>query len=158
MGQKPSKGFLFKIWGLRFVFKMKLYSLRFPGVVVIISCIVLVGLFALQHWGTQRVAFLFAPIVIVWLLSIGVIGLFNIIYWDPGVYRALNPYYIYRFFLKNGVSGWITLGGVLLSITGITVDSNVLFSIRFPLSCPFSLFPLISDNPCTPSASPSIPI
>ncbi|CAA6654240.1 unnamed protein product [Spirodela intermedia] len=79
------------------------------GAVVVISCIVLVGLFALQHWGTQKVAFLFAPIVILWLLSIGAIGLYNIIHWNPGVYRALNPYYIFKFFRKTGVAGWISL-------------------------------------------------
>ncbi|XP_078440584.1 K+ uptake transporter 3 [Wolffia australiana] len=88
------------------------------GVVVVISCIVLVGLFALQHWGTQKVAVMFAPVVILWLLCIGIIGLFNIIHWEPGVYRAINPYYISRFFSKTGVAGWISLGGVLLSITG----------------------------------------
>uniref|UniRef100_A0A1D1Z318 Potassium transporter n=1 Tax=Anthurium amnicola TaxID=1678845 RepID=A0A1D1Z318_9ARAE len=88
------------------------------GVVVIIACVVLVGLFALQHCGTQRVAFMFAPIVIIWLLSIGVIGVYNIIHWNPRIYHGLNPYYIYKFFRRTGVDGWISLGGILLSITG----------------------------------------
>ncbi|XP_073104746.1 potassium transporter 7-like isoform X2 [Elaeis guineensis] len=86
--------------------------------VVIIACIVLVGLFALQHRGTQRVAFLFAPIVIIWLLCIGVIGLYNIIHWNPTIYRALSPYYIIKFFRRTEKDGWLSLGGVLLCITG----------------------------------------
>nr|AHH35042.1 high-affinity potassium transporter [Zea mays] len=70
--------------------------------VVLLSCIVLVGLFALQHRGTQKVAFMFAPIVIIWLLSIGGIGLYNILHWNPNVYQALSPYYMVKFFRKTG--------------------------------------------------------
>lgn len=90
----------------------------YPGSVVLLSCIVLVGLFALQHRGTQKVAFLFAPIVIIWLFSIGGIGLYNIIHWNPNIYRALSPYYMVKFFRKTGKDGWIALGGILLSMTG----------------------------------------
>ncbi|AQK98303.1 Potassium transporter 3 [Zea mays] len=86
--------------------------------VVLLSCIVLVGLFALQHRGTQKVAFMFAPIVIIWLLSIGGIGLYNILHWNPNVYQALSPYYMVKFFRKTGKDGWIALGGILLSMTG----------------------------------------
>lgn len=88
------------------------------GEVVIISCIVLVGLFALQHRGTHRVAFVFAPIVVIWLLCIGSVGLYNIIRWNPRVYRALSPYYIVKFFKTTGKDGWLSLGGILLCITG----------------------------------------
>ncbi|URE49284.1 potassium transporter [Musa troglodytarum] len=88
------------------------------GEVVIVACIVLIGLFALQHRGTQRVAFLFAPVVIVWLLCIGIIGLYNVIHWNPKIYYALSPHYIVTFFKQTGKDGWISLGGVLLCITG----------------------------------------
>uniref|UniRef100_A0ACD5WJQ7 Uncharacterized protein n=1 Tax=Avena sativa TaxID=4498 RepID=A0ACD5WJQ7_AVESA len=86
--------------------------------VVILSCIVLVGLFSLQHRGTQKVAFMFAPIVIIWLLCIGGIGLYNIVHWNPQIYQALSPYYIIKFFRTTGTDGWIALGGILLSMTG----------------------------------------
>ncbi|THU66012.1 hypothetical protein C4D60_Mb05t09730 [Musa balbisiana] len=88
------------------------------GEVVLVACLVLVGLFSLQHRGTQRVAFMFAPIVIIWLLCIGVIGLYNTIHWNPKIYHALSPLYIIKFFQQTGKDGWISLGGVLLSITG----------------------------------------
>ncbi|XP_031505622.1 potassium transporter 4-like isoform X2 [Nymphaea colorata] len=90
----------------------------YDGEVVILACVLLVGLFALQHYGTQKVAFMFAPIVILWLLSIGSIGIYNIIVWNPRVYRALSPYYVYKFFEITGKDGWTSLGGVLLCITG----------------------------------------
>lgn len=82
------------------------------------ACIILIGLFALQHYGTHRVGFLFAPVVITWLLCISAIGLYNIFYWNPHVYQALSPYYMYAFLKKTQREGWMSLGGILLCITG----------------------------------------
>lgn len=88
------------------------------GAVLLLACVILIGLFALQHTGTQRVAFVFAPIVILWLISIFAIGLYNIIHWNPKIVYALSPHYIITFFRETGGAGWLSLGGVLLSITG----------------------------------------
>lgn len=87
--------------------------------VVLLSCIILVGLFALQHFGTQKVAFLFAPIVIAWLLCISAVGIYNVVHWNPSILRAFSPYYVYKFFRRTGKDGWMALGGILLSITGL---------------------------------------
>eukprot|EP01018_Ginkgo_biloba_P003901 Gb_35809 [translate_table: standard] len=86
--------------------------------IVTIACVILVGLFALQHFGTRRVGFLFAPIVIAWLICISGIGIYNIIRWNPKVFRALSPYYMYNFLEKTKVDGWESLGGIVLCITG----------------------------------------
>ncbi|PWZ08325.1 Potassium transporter 10 [Zea mays] len=83
-----------------------------------IACITLVCLFALQHYGTHRVGFIFAPVVITWLLCITLIGVYNIIHWEPTVYRALSLYYMYKFLRKTRRGGWISLGGILLCVTG----------------------------------------
>ncbi|XP_008806330.2 potassium transporter 10-like [Phoenix dactylifera] len=83
-----------------------------------VACLILVCLFALQHYGTHRVGFLFAPIIITWLLCISVIGVYNIFHWNPHVYRALSPYYMYKFLKKTQRGGWMSLGGILLCITG----------------------------------------
>ncbi|XVF02424.1 hypothetical protein REPUB_Repub04eG0174500 [Reevesia pubescens] len=83
-----------------------------------VACIILIGLFALQHYGTHRVGFLFAPVVLIWLLCISAIGLYNIIHWNPHVYQALSPYYMYKFLRKTQRGGWMSLGGILLCITG----------------------------------------
>lgn len=85
---------------------------------VFISCVILVGLFALQHYGTHRVGFLFAPILIAWLFCISGVGLYNIIRWNPSVVNALSPYYVYKFFQKAGKDGWRSLGGIVLCTTG----------------------------------------
>ncbi|CAN6239549.1 unnamed protein product [Urochloa humidicola] len=83
-----------------------------------VACAILVCLFALQHYGTHKVGFLFAPIVCIWLFCISAIGLYNIIHWDHHVYRALSPYYMYQFLKKTQTGGWMSLGGILLCVTG----------------------------------------
>ncbi|KAH7577383.1 hypothetical protein ACOSP7_001740 [Xanthoceras sorbifolium] len=83
-----------------------------------VACAILVFLFALQHYGTHRVGFLFAPVVITWLLCISAIGVYNIFHWNPHVYQALSPYYMYKFLKKTQKGGWMSLGGILLCITG----------------------------------------
>lgn len=85
---------------------------------VSMACIILVILFTLQHYGTRRVGFLFAPILVAWLLCVGGVGLYNVVHWNPGVIRATSPYYIYNFFRITGKAGWSSLGGVVLCITG----------------------------------------
>ncbi|KAK0592464.1 hypothetical protein LWI29_019626 [Acer saccharum] len=86
--------------------------------VVPITCFIIVCLFALQHYGTHRVGFFFAPVVVIWLLCISALGLYNIIHWNPHVYQALSPYYMFKFLKKTRKRGWMSLGGILLCITG----------------------------------------
>ncbi|XP_076908973.1 potassium transporter 2-like isoform X2 [Bidens hawaiensis] len=86
--------------------------------VIPITCFILVCLFAIQHYGSHKIGFIFVPIVLLWLLCISGLGLCNILYWDPYVYKALSPYYMYKFLKKTKKRGWMSLGGILLCITG----------------------------------------
>ena len=90
----------------------------FPDHIVFFACIILVGLFALQHYGTHSVGFLFAPILIGWLICITGVGIYNIFRWNPRVLCAVSPYYIYDFFKKARKDAWSSLGGIVLCITG----------------------------------------
>ncbi|OQU76859.1 probable potassium transporter 13 [Sorghum bicolor] len=109
----PTMSVLSAVSGLR---------IKFPELhenyTVLFACFILVVLFALQHYGTHRVGFLFAPILLAWLGCIGGIGIYNIFKWNRTVIRALSPYYIYNFFRKAGKDGWSSLGGIVLCITG----------------------------------------
>ena len=87
--------------------------------IVLVSGFVLVVLFSLQRYGTHRVAFMFAPIVTTWLLCISGIGIYSILRWNPHVFCALSPTYMLKFLKSTGIEGWISLGGVVLSITGV---------------------------------------
>ncbi|XP_074582003.1 LOW QUALITY PROTEIN: putative potassium transporter 11 [Curcuma longa] len=87
-------------------------------VVVLVAVAILVCLFSMQHYGTDKVGWLFAPVVLIWFLSIGVIGILNIWKYDSSVLKAFNPVYICRYFRRGKRDSWISLGGILLSITG----------------------------------------
>lgn len=102
----------------RIMYKISEKFNNFADVEVPVACIILIGLFALQHYGTHRVGFLFAPVVLIWLLCISAIGLYNIFHWNPHVYQALSPCYMYKFVKKTQKGGWMSLGGILLCITG----------------------------------------
>ncbi|KAJ4793170.1 Potassium transporter [Rhynchospora pubera] len=86
--------------------------------VIPITCFILVCLFALQHYGTHRVGFLFAPVILAWLICISALGIYNILHWNPRIYQAMSPYHMFRFLKKTKKSGWMSLGGILLCMTG----------------------------------------
>ncbi|CAN1300432.1 Potassium transporter 3 [Linum perenne] len=90
----------------------------YAGMMVVLAGILLVSLFVLQYQGTHKVAFIFSPVMLLWLLSSAALGVYNIILWNPRIYKALSPIYIYKFFRLTGIDGWISLGGALLCITG----------------------------------------
>jgi KUP system potassium uptake protein len=63
--------------------------------VIGITCAILVGLFGIQCWGTQRVGVLFAPIIALFFLSNVIVGIYNICSYEGGaIFRAMSPHYI----------------------------------------------------------------
>ncbi len=86
-------------------------------VVVPITVLILAGLFLLQRSGTARVGAIFGPIMLIWLLAIGALGVAGILR-QPAVLAAVNPLHGLRFFAANGVAGFLVLGAVVLCITG----------------------------------------
>jgi KUP system potassium uptake protein len=79
---------------------------------------ILVALFSVQRFGTDKIAYTFAPVVTVWLLLIGGIGVYNVIKYDIGTLRAFDPKYIIHYFQRNKKKGWVSLGEILLCVTG----------------------------------------
>lgn len=120
------------------------FTPSFADAVIPITCFILVCLFALQHYGTHRVGFFFAPIVLTWLLCISALGLYNIIHWNPHVYQALSPYYMFKFLKKTRKGGWMSLGGILLCITG--ESGTYIHMVNFHVTlCPLSISLLIGS-------------
>ncbi|CAK9317857.1 unnamed protein product [Citrullus colocynthis] len=116
------------------------------GTLLLIACAILVGLFALQHCGTHKVAFMFAPIVIIWLLSIFSIGLYNIIHWNPSIIRSISPHYVIKFLQITGKDGWLSLGGVLLAITGteaMFADLGHFTALSIRIAFAFVIYPCL---------------
>ena len=91
-----------------------------PGLahwVVPVTAVILFFLFALQRHGTERVGRLFGPVMVVWFIVIGLLGV-HMILTEPHVLYALNPYYGVRFFITHGLQAYIALGSVVLAVTG----------------------------------------
>ncbi|XP_024525103.1 probable potassium transporter 11 isoform X2 [Selaginella moellendorffii] len=88
------------------------------GHVVILALIILVLLFSMQHVGTDKVGVMFGPVILVWLLSIGAVGVYNIAIHKPDIFRALSPVAGFDFLRRTKSKGWARLGGIVLSITG----------------------------------------
>ncbi|KAL2630628.1 hypothetical protein R1flu_015314 [Riccia fluitans] len=87
-------------------------------VVVIISVAILILLFSMQRFGTNQIGFLFAPVVLIWFITNGSIGIFNVVKHNHSVFRAISPHYGIKYLLKNKKDGWSSLGGIVLCITG----------------------------------------
>ncbi len=83
-----------------------------PGALVI-----LVALFAAQAWGTQTIGRVFGPVMLVWFVTIGGLGLLAVMR-RPEVLAAVNPAHAVAFMATKGVHGLVVLGGVFLAITG----------------------------------------
>jgi KUP system potassium uptake protein len=82
-----------------------------------LTILILVGLFSLQRKGTESVAKLFGPIMLVWFLVLAITGVREVVS-SPEVLAAINPFYAIRFLAVHGWDTLIILGGVFLVTTG----------------------------------------
>jgi KUP system potassium uptake protein len=89
----------------------------FGRLVVPLALAILIFLFSIQRGGTNRVAALFGPIMLVYFLVIAVLGVFSIMLL-PGILWAINPWYALNFFLLTPVQAFLALGSVVLAVTG----------------------------------------
>ncbi|HTU96312.1 MAG TPA: KUP/HAK/KT family potassium transporter [Solirubrobacteraceae bacterium] len=85
--------------------------------VVPLSLAILIGLFAVQRFGTGAVGWLFGPVILLFFAAIAGFGL-NQVLQHPGVVQGLSPVWAIRFLVDHGVDAWLTLGGVVLCCTG----------------------------------------
>jgi KUP system potassium uptake protein len=89
----------------------------FTPYVLPLSVLVLIALFAFQPQGTGRIGALFGPIMMVWFLTIGALGIAGILQ-HPGVLAALDPRVGLAYLFGHGFTGFLVLGGVFLCATG----------------------------------------
>ena len=90
---------------------------EFASFVIPVTLVILIGLFFLQSRGTARIGAMFGPVMCAWFVTLGVLGLSEIIR-QPGVLAAISPYYGVRFFGDNLGRGFVVLGAVFLVVTG----------------------------------------
>ncbi|WP_375458529.1 potassium transporter Kup [uncultured Enterovirga sp.] len=89
----------------------------FEPYVVPIALVILVGLFAVQSYGSGRIGGLFGVVMAVYFVTLALIGLWHI-FGNPGVLRALNPVHAVGYLGGNGWTGLVVLGSVFLAVTG----------------------------------------
>lgn len=87
------------------------------GVLMLIACLIAIFLFSFQKKGSDKIAWAFGPIMLVWFFALAISGIVSIIY-TPGVLKAINPYYAIDFLSKNGIIGFFVLSEVTLCCTG----------------------------------------
>ncbi len=78
---------------------------------------ILAGLFFFQQHGTAKVGRIFGPVMVVWFVVIGALGLREILE-APQILAAANPWYGLDFFFQHGRLAFILLGAVVLAVTG----------------------------------------
>jgi K+ transporter len=96
---------------------LKVVDPTFESLVVPLSVIVLLGLFAVQRYGTGRVGAMFGPITACWFIVIGALGVSGIAV-NPSVLRALSPHHAVLFFAHHDITAFLVLGAVILVVTG----------------------------------------
>ena len=96
---------------------MKLLGGGFDAYVIPVSLAIIVGLFAIQRFGTAIVGGLFGPVMVIWFVVIGVLGATQVAA-NPAVLAAFSPTYAVGFLFADPVKALFTLGTVVLAVTG----------------------------------------
>ncbi len=88
-----------------------------PEILILIAAVIAVGLFSFQSRGTDRVAGVFGPVMLVWFLSLAITGLASVATM-PGILKSVSPWYAFQFLKENGLAGFFVLSEVILCATG----------------------------------------
>jgi KUP system potassium uptake protein len=89
----------------------------FHDYVIPLTILTLIGLFAGQSRGTGKVGSVFGPVMVLWFITLAVLGIGGIVH-QPQVLWSLNPLHGISFLASNGKTGFIVLGAVFLAVTG----------------------------------------
>ncbi|MCP2088947.1 UNVERIFIED_ORG: KUP system potassium uptake protein [Paraburkholderia sediminicola] len=85
--------------------------------VVSIALVVLIALFLVQRRGTAGIGAVFGPVMVLWFGVIAVSGLLSIGR-APAILVAFNPFVGLEFLMRNGWRAFVSLGAVVLALTG----------------------------------------
>jgi len=96
---------------------LEVATTAFSPVVVPLTCLILVALFAVQKRGTGGIGAVFGPVTLCWFAAIAACGLPWVVR-HPEILRAVNTVHGVRFFASHGRHGFLVLGSVVLCVTG----------------------------------------
>jgi KUP system potassium uptake protein len=96
---------------------LKVEAPHFAPLVLPLALAILVSLFVLQSRGTHHIGRLFGPVMLLWFVALGWFGLASLIR-NPVILTAINPLYALDMFLKAPLVAFVSLGAVVLAVTG----------------------------------------
>ncbi|MBZ0091623.1 MAG: KUP/HAK/KT family potassium transporter, partial [Sulfuricellaceae bacterium] len=96
---------------------LEIASPVFKSYVIPLTIAVLAALFAFQRKGTAGIGALFGPVMCLWFGTLALLGIVNVLA-EPSIIKALNPTAGLAFFLSDPWLGFLSLGGVVLVVTG----------------------------------------
>jgi KUP system potassium uptake protein len=96
---------------------VKVVEPSLDSLVVPITIVILVGLFSIQRFGTHVVGRVFGPVMVVWFSVIALAGIAQVAP-HPEILKALSPHYGVEFFANHFGTAFISLGSIVLTITG----------------------------------------
>ena len=99
---------------------LKVESSAFAPLILPLALVILIGLFAIQSSGTHKIGRLFGPVMVLWFLALGGFGLGSLLQ-TPGILLAANPIYALNMFLHAPLVAFVSLGAVVLAVTGVMV-------------------------------------
>src|SRR5258708_562592 len=96
---------------------LKLAAPASAGFIVPLTLVILIALFAIQRRGTASIGRLFGPVMVIWFVTIAVLGIANI--WHaPAILKAVNPVEAVRVVAADPVASVAVIGAVFLVLTG----------------------------------------
>src|SRR5579864_1672882 len=96
---------------------LKIYAPQLQHAVVPLTVVILVGLFLIQRNGTSFIGGLFGPVMLLWFIVSGVLGVIGIVT-APAVLAALSPLAAITYLWHAGPLALVVIGGAFLAVTG----------------------------------------
>ncbi|KAK0344822.1 putative potassium transport system protein Kup 2 [Friedmanniomyces endolithicus] len=96
---------------------LAVYNANLAPAILPVAVLILLGLFWIQGLGTNKVATLFGPIMLIYFVTIASLGVLSIVK-TPGILYAFNPYWAVMFFATDPLPAFLALGSVVLAVTG----------------------------------------
>ncbi|MBV8342225.1 MAG: KUP/HAK/KT family potassium transporter, partial [Gammaproteobacteria bacterium] len=96
---------------------LKIYAPHMDRFIVPLAVAILVGLFLIQRKGTSFVGGLFGPVMLIWFVAIGILGVCGIVR-SPGILAALSPLAALHYLTHIGPLAFVVIGGAFLAVTG----------------------------------------
>lgn len=87
------------------------------GAILVIAALIAIGLFAIQKKGTEKIAWMFGPVMLLWFAALGLSGALAILS-APQILLALSPSYAFLFLMQNGLVSFFVMSAVILCVTG----------------------------------------